>query len=243
MSDMNDLIIVDPTADAVDAAVAVIQTALERAAEIPPQVIRAGAVLAVQVAANPNPLAGELYIYPIAGKWTPYLGIAYYRRIAEERGARVMFAFGRNGSDEPRAMTPEERIAYGVPDKMDASICKGFRGDRLFELMQAGIPWGDAVPMITRTGIGYVSDDEKRNRNGQYMNAPTGRSWQWKTDKRAEMDLYRKLGVVAASVYQAEQLAAASAADYIEDYPPQVVDPQPRVIAPDIVEQINRDLF
>ena len=216
---MNEIMIA-PAPDAIDRAVAVIQTGHEKAAEIPAQIIRAGAVLAVQVGANPNPLAGELYIYPIMGRWTPYLGIAYYRRIAEERGARVMFSPGRNASDEPRAMTPEERETYNVPEGTDAAICKGFRGDRLYEMIERGIPWIDAVQMIARTGIAFLRDEEKRDRNGKYMNAPSGRSWQWKCNKRAEMDLYRKLGVVANGLIQAEQqaVAVAQALPVPEDY-------------------------
>lgn len=228
---MSEIIVVDPDTEAVEIAVSIIQTAIERAADIPAQVIRAGAILAVQVGANPNPLAGELYIYPIMGKWTPYLGIAYYRRIAEERGARVMFSPGRNQSDEPRAMTDDERAYYGVPDRMLASICKGFRGDRLVELMDRGIPWTDAAQMIARTGLGYLSDDEMKNRNGQYMSAPHGRSWQWKCDKRAEMDLYRKLGVVAdVQVLEREAVQIATEA-------------QEGVVVPYTVDDFNKDMF
>lgn len=231
---MTEIVIVDPQASAVDIAVSVIQTALERAAEIPAQVIRAAAILAIQVGANPNPLAGELYIYPIKGKWTPYLGIAYYRRISEERGARVMFSPGRNASDEPRPMTPEERQQYNIPETTDAAICKGFRGDRLYELMERGVPWADAVQMIARTGIGFLRDEEKRDRDGKYMNAPNGRSWQWKCNKRAETDLYRKLGVVAVTVAQAEQHAISAAIHETE------TPPRPPLLT---MDEINADLF
>lgn len=206
---MSELIIVDPASIEIAKAVKIIQMASDRAAEIPPLVIQAGAILALQAGANPNPLAGELYIYPIMGKWTPYLGIAYYRRIAEERGARVMFT-PRGG--QPRAMNKEEREAYNIPEKTFASIAEGFRGDRLLELTAAGIPWTSAVIMLTRNGIGILSDNETRGRDGKYMNPPNGRSWQWKCDKRAEMDLYRKLGVVA-DVGALERMAAIAVAD------------------------------
>lgn len=232
-----EIIIADPQPDAIDSAVAIIQTAHEKAAEIPANVIRAGAILALQVGANPNPLAGELYIYPIMGKWTPYLGIAYYRRIAEENGARVMFCprddETRLGS-EPRPMTPEERADYKVPDTTDAAICRGYRGDRLIELLDRGVPWRDAVQMLARTGIAFLRDEEKKDRSGKYMNAPNGRSWQWKCDKRAEMDLYRKLGVVARSVVAVENIAIATA----EPSEAQA-DDRPRYT----VEQLNDDLF
>lgn len=234
---MTELMIINPEPDAIDRAVAVIQTAHEKAAEIPANVIRAGAILALQVGANPNPLARELWIYPIKGKYTPYLGIAYYRRIAEERGARVMFAPPvtvdgyHNLSNEPRAMTPEERTLYRVPDKVDASICRGYRGDRLLELLEHGVPWPDAVAMLCRTGVAYLHDEEKRDRNGAYMNPPNGRSWQWKCDKRAEVDLYNRLGVVAQLVH-----AAASRAELIS-----IEEPAETVRY--TVEDANRDLF
>ncbi len=232
---MTEIITISPAPDALDRAVDVIRTAHEQAGVIPANVIRAGAMLALQVGANPNPLSGELYIYQIMGRWTPYLGIAYYRRIAEENGARVMFAPRDDEtrlSWEPRPMTDEERADYKVPDGTDAAICRGYRGDRLIELLDRGVPWRDAVQMLARTGIAFLRDEEKKDRTGKYMNAPNGRSWQWKCDKRAEMDLYRKLGVVAHSVVQAE-LAAAS-----EDDDPPATDRQRYT-----VEEANRDLF
>lgn len=210
---MSDLIIYDPRDEAIDRAVAIIQTAHQKAAEIPPLVMRAAAILALQVGANPNPLVGELWIYPIKGNYVPSLGIAYYRRIAEENGTRVMYVPPANVdgyhalSNEPRAMTEEERQRFSVPTLVDASICRGYRGDRLLELLDRGVPWRDAVEMLARTGIAYLRDDEKRDRGGKYMDPPNGRSWQWKCDKRAETDLYRKLGVVAHSVAQVEARA------------------------------------
>ena len=228
-----EIIIADPQPDAIDSAVAIIQTAHEKAAEIPANVIRAGAILALQVGANPNPLAGELYIYPIMGKWVPYLGIAYYRRIAEENKTRVMFAPRDDETrlgNEPRAMTAEEREYYRVPEGTDASICRGYRGDRLIELLDRGVPWRDAVQMLSRTGIAFLRDEEKRDRSGKYMNAPNGRSWQWKCDKRAEMDLYRKLGVVAQSFVEVEQATIDGSRPVID---------RPKYT----VEQANKELF
>lgn len=230
---MSDLIIYDPRDEAIDRAVAIIQTAHQKAAEIPPMVMRAGAMLALQVGANPNPLAGELWIYPIKGNYTPSLGIAYYRRIAEENGTRVMYvppAGVAALSNEPRAMTDDERQRYNVPALVDASICRGYRGDRLLELLDRGVPWRDAVEMLARTGIAYLRDDEKRDRGGKYMDPPNGRSWQWKCDKRAETDLYRKLGVVARSVVNVEAHAQAIAIEAPD---------QPRYT----IDQANADLF
>jgi len=224
-----------PTQDALDRAVEVIQTAHPKIAEIPADVVRAGALLALQVGANPNPLAGELWIYPIQGRYTPYLGIAYYRRVAEERGARVMFTPPAGVSDlgnEPRRMTDDERAAYGVPAGVDASICRGFRGDRLVELVDRGIPWRDAVAMLSRVGVGYVRDDEKKNRQGQYMDPPNGRSWQWKCDKRAEVDLYKRLGVVA-HVAEIAQAQAQLVAETVE----------PAAEGHYTIEDANADLF
>lgn len=237
---MTDITVLDPESTMIGNAVKIIQTASDRAAEIPPLVIRAAAILAMQAGANPNPLSGELYIYPIMGKWTPYLGIAYYRRIAEEKGARVMFVAG---GGQPRAMSAEEREAANIPEKTFASVASGFRGDRLIELLNHGIPWPDAVAMLTRTGIGILSDNEIRGRDGKHMNPPNGRSWQWKCDKRAEMDLYRKLGVVADSVMIAERQTMIA----VQDIPDNVAEERERpfIIEGEIYdsEKLNRDMF
>lgn len=209
---MTDIIVYQPHENELAAAVEIIRTAHPASKEIPEQIIRAGALLALQVGANPNPLSGELYIYPIQGRYAPYLGIAFYRRVAEEQNARVMFVPDSRGSNEPRAMTDEERKAHHVPDNVDASICRGFRGDRLLELLDRGVPWKDAAELLARVGVGYLRDEEKKGRDGKYINPPNGRSWQWKCDKRAEMDLYRKLGVTARTVEQAQAAAAEIAA-------------------------------
>lgn len=231
---MTSEIVVVPGESAIDRAVAIIQEAHEKASEIPANVIRAGAILALQVGANPNPLAGELYIYPIQGRYTPYLGIAYYRRMAVERGAYVMFVpagrdeNGQRMSNEPRPMTADERALYNVPDNVDASICRGFRQDIFAQMLERGVPFEPAMEMCARVGVAFLRDEEKRDRSGKYMNPPNGRSWQWKCDKRAEVDLYRKLGVVAALVNQAEESAALT-----------VQAERPRYT----VEQANADLF
>lgn len=238
---MSDIIIYQPSQTEISAAVQIIMTAHPQAAQVPPQVIEAAALLALQVGANPNPLAGELSIYEIRGKFTPYLGIAYYRRIAEETGARVAFAPQENAdgyhglSNEPRMMTPEERQRYGVPDNTLASICKGFRGDRLVELIDKGVPWRDAAAILSRVGVGFIRDDEMRGKDGKYFNPPNGRSWQWKCDKRAETDLYKKLGVVARHVDRF-QMDAADKAQAAEIEPPA---DRPRYT----LEQLNEELF
>lgn len=237
---MNEITIT-PSPDAIDRAVEVIKTAHQDAKQIPAEVMKAGAILALQVGANPNPLAGELWIYQIKGRWTPYLGIAYYRRIAEENNTRVMFAPSETTPDyhglswEPRAMTPEEREYYRVPETTLAAICKGFRGDRLLELLDRGVPWRDAVSLICRTGIGYIKDEDMIGKDGKYYAPPNGRSWQWKCNKRAEVDLYRALGVVARkqqTEQQQPQLITAPAEEG-EDV----------IEAPYTMALLNEDLF
>ena len=197
---MTNLIPYVPQDNALIAVIETIKAAHPQSAAIPANVLNAAALLSLQVGANPNPLAGELYIYQIMGQWTPYLGVAYYRRVAEERGARVMFAPKDPETRltwEPRAMTAEERAYHSVPDNVDAAICRGYRGDRLMELIDRGVPWRDAVEMLSRIGIGYLRDAEKKKANGEYMNPPVGRSWQWKCNQRAEKALYKMLGITA----------------------------------------------
>lgn len=205
---MTDLI---PTTSSMSNAIDLIRIAHPQSSTIPAEVISAAALLALQCGANPNPLSGELYIYPIAGKWTPYLGIAFYRRLASASGARVLFASSLFPNSEPRLMSQEERAEYLVPDGVLASITRGLRGDHLIEFTREGINWKDAAAMLVRVGVGFLRPDEMQTKDGRHYPAPTGRSWQWKCDKRAEMDLYRKLGLVSELILAAERDAEAAA--------------------------------
>lgn len=192
------------TDEPINTTVEMLRTLHRDGKKIPTEVIISGSVLAHQYGADPNPIAGELWIYELKSGWIATLGVAFYRRVAAENGCPVLYApaesnLGRWQSWEPRTMTPEERAAYGVPSGAQAAICRGARLDQVKPLLQIGVSLFEAIASLARTGTAYIQPQEMKTSDGRDMAPPRGRSWAWVVAKRAEVDLYRKLAVVATS--------------------------------------------
>ena len=236
---MSDLIIYDPPQTEIARVVEIIYQAHPDREKIPANVAMAAALLALQAGANPNPIVGELWIYEIAYKWTPTLGVAYYRRKANENGCPLLWApmdvDGRTRTGEPRPMTTSERDSYNVPATAKAAICRGYRLDVYRQLLAAGVPWDAAINMCAQNGIAFLLESETKRKNGDPKDAPRGRSYQWVCEKRAEVDLYRKLGVVASSPYAIDTPERHMVTQAQQ---PAIIDAQPYTLA-----QANAELF
>jgi len=148
---------------------------------------RAGVFAACQLAmltgASPVPGHNEIHLWWNDGKQVPtvMLGINFDRRRANEVAGGVMF------SDNPRPMTKDERLLYGIPEKTAAAICKGFRSDRFdkyIDYLEKGLTLDKIIQMMTATGHAICFYNEPLKK---------GRSHQWTAEKRAEADLLRKL--------------------------------------------------
>lgn len=156
------------------------------------------AQLAILTGANPLSTTGEVYPYMDKGKLKVVLGIAYWRRKAREVDTPCWYV-GSAGEGkgqrnyEPRMMTGDERAEHGVQEGDRAAICKAYRMSEYLELLKAGINWQVAQQMIARVGIGIVTASEVSKRKGYH---PTGRTWQWVANKRAEQDVYRGLSLI-----------------------------------------------
>lgn len=176
--------------------------------------MRAVAQMAVMIGANPLPAAGEIYVWTdYSGKVSTDLGIAYYRRKAAEKDT-VMWANG----NEPRPMTEQEREQYNIPADAMAGICKGFLLSEYMQLLDRGVPWQAAQDMLARTSTAIVAKEEmfyadtdynkKKNRVGKELSAPSGRTWQWVAEKRAEKGFYRMKALVDTTLTDAIQAQA-----------------------------------
>lgn len=182
------------------------------------------AQLAILSGANPLPTVGEIHVWKDwRGEITVMLGIAFWRRKAREVDAPVWFVDTADRDQdrrnyEPRPMTLEERRDHGVIEGDLAAICKAYRLSEYLKLIEAGIPWAAAQPMLTRTGIGIVGHDEmfarkdtKYRKLGDPLPPPNGRSWAWVAAKRAEQDVYRALSLINENFYQTERPEPAPA--------------------------------
>lgn len=176
--------------------------------------MRAVAQMAIMAGANPLPTAGEIYVWTdFTGRVSTDLGIAYFRRIAAQKDT-TMWA---NGS-EPRPMTEQEREQYNIPEGAVAGICKGFLLSEYTQLLDRGVPWQAAMDMLARTSTAVVAKDEmffadtdynrKKNRVGKPSPPPSGRTWQWVAEKRAEKGFYRMKALVDTTLTDAIQAQA-----------------------------------
>jgi hypothetical protein len=176
--------------------------------------MRAVAQLALMMGANPLPTAGEIYVWvDWQGKTSTTLGVAYYRRKASEKDTVIW-----QSGNEPRPMTPQERETYGVPVGALAGLCKGLLLSEYTALLNSGVPWQEAQKMLARTSHAIVVADEMfyadnktnrdKNRVGKPLPAPTGRTWQWVAEKRAEIGFYRIKSMVDTTLTDAMQAQA-----------------------------------
>lgn len=176
--------------------------------------MRAVAQMAIMAGANPLPTAGEIYVWTdFTGRVSTDLGIAYFRRIAAQKDT-TMWANG----DEPRPMTEQEREQYNIPEGAVAGICKGFLLSEYTQLLDRGVPWQAAMDMLARTSTAVVAKDEmffadtdynrKKNRVGKPSPPPSGRTWQWVAEKRAEKGFYRMKALVDTTLTDAIQAQA-----------------------------------
>lgn len=147
------------------------------AREVGEQGMLAAAQLAIVVGANPMPSTNEIHIWMDKGRANLDLGINFFRRRANELG-------GIYWVDDPRVMTDQEREQYGVERDCIGAIAKGARLDKVYELLDRGLPWEAAVQGVTRIGIGTVH---------QKARAKEGRPLSWTALKAAEKDLCRAL--------------------------------------------------
>jgi hypothetical protein len=147
------------------------------------------------------------------GKTSTTLGVAYYRRKASEKDTVIW-----QSGNEPRPMTAQEREVYGVPKGALAGICKGLLLSEYTALLNSGVPWQEAQKMLARTSHAIVSAEEMfyadnktnrdKNRVGKPLPAPTGRTWQWVAEKRAEIGFYRIKSMVDTTLTDAMQAQA-----------------------------------
>jgi len=88
-----------------------------------------------------------------------------------------------NARDEPRPMTEDERVAYGVPDNQLGAICRGVRLNDIRELKPLGFSIQDVFNTRIVTGIGTCGKSEYPK---------NGRPLLWTAIKRAETDFYKQ---------------------------------------------------
>lgn len=128
-----------------------------------------------------NPFAGEVWYIPGRGIIT---GIAGYRKLARRQGPFVA---------ETRPMTPEERTKHSLADDDLGGVCDLYRPDQMLAAVKVNNEAGKVViPVRPVIGIGVWRIKELDTKSGRKKNAPTGRSWQWIAEKRAEGDALRK---------------------------------------------------
>lgn len=226
-----------------DAARALVQRLMFTRPETP-DVGERGIALLAQAAmlSGANPLAetGEIYIWNdnrSPNGFTVYLGIAYWRRKARENdGYFYVWQPDTKRREAPRAMNDDEATQYGATSAEAAAICTGYRLSEYTGLLQAGVPWLDAQMIAAATGIGIVQQQETVSRKGRPISPPRGRSWQWVAEKRAEIDLLRKLSLVTPP---ALALPGATVADEFFTDTGDSADSAESVD----VDQINAELF
>lgn len=152
------------------------------AAEVGKGAMVAAAQLCLFLGVNPLPGAGELHIW--RNKRTQqvqiYVALPFYKRKGREVAGGVLFDF------EPRPMNPAERTRYGIPDRNLAAICRGARRDDVLSLIAQGFNSQDAWKVAARTGYATADPNEPQLEK-------TGRPAIWTVEKRAEVDLMRKL--------------------------------------------------
>lgn len=154
------------------------------------------AVLATTFGANPMAGSGEVWAY-----WdnrrqavTVMLGIAFYRRLAREQDG-VCYVWDKDckpRSQEPHVMDAEMRVSHGLMEQDFGSVCRMYRIGDYTGLIASGMPWHVAQWSSSVQGVGIV----KHEHTIKAQMPPNGRTWQWVSDKRCEMDAYRKLGLL-----------------------------------------------
>lgn len=128
-----------------------------------------------------NPFAGEVWYIPRVGIVT---GIAGYRKMARAQGKFIA---------ETRPMSPEERDKHNLADGDLGGICELYRPDQMLAAVKVNNEAGKIViPVRPVIGIGIWRIKELATKSGRKKIAPTGRSWQWIAEKRAEGDALRK---------------------------------------------------
>lgn len=179
-----------------------------KAREIGEQSMMIAAQLAVLSGANPLPKAGELWVWKDwRGNVIIDFGIAFYRRMARQVDI-LCWSFNSNGSSRPRAMTDKERQEEGVTNGDLGGICRGYRMSEAKELKGLGFSTSDIILSCSQVGTAIVKKSEmfaqkdyKKNdrvyrKQGEPLDAPTGRTWQWVANKRAEKDLIKALALI-----------------------------------------------
>jgi hypothetical protein len=135
------------------------------------------AQLAILMGASPLPATNEIHIWKQKGKVMVMPGINYWRR-------RSTYYGGIWWVDEPRPMTEEESIRYGILNTELGAFCKAVRQIDVDQFLAKEIPWQVAIKAKAQSGIGTVRKNET---------AKNGRPLLWSAIKRAETDLLRQL--------------------------------------------------
>lgn len=193
------------------------------------------AQLAVMSGANPLPKAGELWVW-LDSYRNPVIdfGIAFYRRMARQVDVLSWCWDTTDNGDifpfKPRAMNEQERKDNGVIDGDIAGICQGYRQSEFFSYLDRGVSQEVAMMTCSQAGIGIVShkemyaqkDYKTKNgyvyrKKGDLMDAPTGRTWQWVANKRAEKDLIRALSLINPNILSMAQNANDAILPAIDD--------------------------
>lgn len=180
------------------------------------------AQLAVMAGANPIPSAGEIFVWvDNKGHIVVFLGIAYYRRIANQKDA-VLWTFMDKLKGQPRPMTAAERADYNIPENDVAAICSGLLLSKYEQLTAGNMPWHLAQQLLHRSSFAVVHQEEmfyqrdtKYRKKGDPVAPPHGRTWQWVAEKRAEIGLYRALSLVDTTLMDNLQAQAQTVLDNV----------------------------
>lgn len=173
------------------------------------------------ILAGADPLS-EVHVWYSGGKVQTELDISYYRRKASELGLEILWV------DQPRAISETERAEQGIPTNTIGGYCRGaLRAEVKRNMDDFGMPFEKALQMCAREGVATAGEKAP----------PAGRTHTWVAQKRAEKDLYRKLGVTdnrltTALTSHAHQVAEALTRAETK-----------RIESRATVDEINDDLF
>lgn len=133
------------------------------------------------VALDLDPFAHEVWFVPKIGIVT---GIAGYRKLARRQDHYVA---------QFRDIRPDEREKHNLDDGDIAAVCELYRPDQLRDAVEVNRVAGEVIiPIGPTIGVGIWRPKELETRSGRQKPEPTGRSWRWIAEKRAEADAIRK---------------------------------------------------